>query len=158
MLFGKVIHKQHMELPGRGDLAGPSKVKAGFPSGTVNVDKAFYNEFGTSGSGTIFYSRGVVGFGGPIPERPFMRNSARNNRNKYKKGMKAAAPKILRGETSLKTVLSKLGIMMQNDIQQEITSLRSPPNAPLTVLIKGSSNPLIDSDEMRASVTWKIDD
>jgi hypothetical protein len=54
--------------------------------------------------------------------------------------------------------LSKLGIMAQGDIQGEITSLSTPPNAPSTIRRKGSSNPLIDSGEMRGAVTYKVDD
>jgi hypothetical protein len=33
----------------------------------------------------------------------------------------------------------------------------SPPNSPVTVALKGSSKPLIDSGEMRGAVTYKVD-
>ena len=72
--------------------------------------------------------------------------------------MSASAPKILRGTTSLFSVLSKLGILAQGDIQAEITALASPPNSPVTVALKGSSNPLIDTGEMRGAVTYKVDE
>lgn len=136
-------------------LSGPSKVKYGFPAGKAdsdNIDKAFWNEFGTKGGAS------GGGWGGPIPERPFMRNSARSNRSKYRAQLKAAAAKILNGDLSLRVVLQRFGIMTQGDVQAEIVSLSSPPNAPVTIEMKGSSNPLIADGEMHQAVTWKIDD
>ena len=53
--------------------------------------------------------------------------------------------------------LRKLGIKAQGDIRAEITFLQSPPNS-ITVELKGSSNPLIDSGEMRAAVTFKVEE
>lgn len=136
-------------------LTGPSKVKVGLPSGEAdqdNIMKGIWNHFGTRGGAS------GGGWGGPIPERPFLSNAMRNNRSAYRAAMKTSAPKLLRGETALRTVLSKLGVLAQGDVQEEITSLSSPPNSPVTIALKGSSNPLIDSGEMRAAITWKIDE
>jgi hypothetical protein len=33
----------------------------------------------------------------------------------------------------------------------------TPPNSPVTIALKGSSKPLIDTGEMRGAVTWKVD-
>ncbi|KQV83241.1 hypothetical protein [Rhizobium sp. Root1220] len=136
-------------------LTGPKTVKVGFPAGEAdqdNINKAVWNEFGTRGGAS------GGGWGGPIPERPFMRNAIRENRGKYRDAMRSSAAKILTGKTGLRTVLSKLGITAQGDIQAEITSLQSPPNSPVTIAIKGSSNPLISSGEMRGAVTWKVNE
>lgn len=134
-------------------LRGPKKVKVGFPAGEAdsdNIDKAFWNEFGTKGGAS------GGGWGGPIPERPFLRNAMRDNQAKYRNGMKTSAKKLLLGQTSLQTVLSKLGIMAQTDVQDSIVSLSDPPNSPVTIELKGSSNPLIASGELRNAVTYKI--
>lgn len=132
---------------------GPNHVKVGFPAGEAdadNIQKAIWNDFGTS--------RG-------IPERPFMRNTMRKKRTEYRAAMKAAAVIIIEqaalGESVAKEkrkALKKLGIKAQGDIQAEITSLRTPPNAPSTIRQKGSSNPLINSGEMRAAVTFKVEE
>lgn len=155
IVVARVVRKQHVDMSKvAARLRGPSKVKVGFPSGEAdadNIQKAVWNEFGTRGGAS------GGGWGGPIPERPFMRNSMRSNTASYKTAMKTSASKLLRGEDSLQTVLSKLGIKAQGDIQAEITSLSSPPNSPLTIELKGSSNPLIDSGEMRGAVTYKVD-
>ncbi|WP_019997258.1 hypothetical protein [Aureimonas ureilytica] len=143
---------------------GPSKVKVGFPAGKAGADivqRAVWNEFGTRGGAS------GGGWGGPVPERPFMRNAMRENRDKYRRAMIAAARSTLmvgssgfalRSGSPLRNSLDQLGILAQGHIQGEITSLASPPNSPVTIALKGSSNPLIDTGEMRQRVTWKVDD
>lgn len=136
-------------------LKGPTKVKVGFPAGKTDgdiVQRAVWNEFGTRGGAS------GGGWGGPVPERPFLRNAMRANRGKYQRAMAAGAREVLRGSTALSGILPKLGILAQGDVQKEITSLASPPNSPVTIKLKGSSNPLIDTGEMRQRVTWKVDD
>jgi hypothetical protein len=128
-------------------------VKAGFPASEAeqsNIMKAIFNEFGTRGGAS------GGGWGGPIPERPFMRNAMRNNRAKYRDALRTSAAKLLTGKTTLTQVMSKLGIVAQGDIQAEITAMQSPSNSPVTIKLKGSSHPLIADGEMRAAVTWKV--
>lgn len=156
-MFGatlKMERKRHAQIKLKKNK-GPSKVKVGFPaskSTASNIEKAVWNEFGTRGGAS------GGGWGGPIPERPFMRNAMRKGRSKYKTMMIHGAKDVLLGTSSLTQVLNKLGIVAQGDIQVEITRLRSPPNSPTTIALKGSSNPLIDTGAMRQAVTWKLDD
>jgi hypothetical protein len=150
----RVERRKHIDLPTRLS-SGPTKVKVGFPksgASASNIQKAIWNEFGTRGGAS------GGGWGGPIPERPFLRNAMRNNRGQYKDAMARSAASILRGETAMKTVLDKLGILAQGHIQGEITSLSSPPNSPVTIALKGSSNPLIDSRQMHNAVTWAVEE
>jgi hypothetical protein len=138
----RVIRRQHIKLPT--SFPGPRQVKVGFPAGMVDspvINRAIWNHYGTS--------RG-------IPARPFLTNAIRNNRSAYLAAMKTSGAKILRGETDLETVMRKLGVKAQGDIQQEITNLRDPPNTVATIEAKGSSNPLIDTGEMRSKVTWQV--
>ena len=87
-----------------------------------------------------------------IPERPFM----------IPAGNKAANKTInitvhsIAGEMDEQQALSKAGELFVGFIQKEITNLKEPPNAESTILKKGSSNPLIDSGDMRKSVKWKL--
>lgn len=87
-----------------------------------------------------------------------MRNSVRDNRIKYRNALRTSAAKLVLGETTLRIVLSKLGILASDDIRMEIDALKSPPNSPVTIERKGSSNPLIDTGAMRQAVTWIIED
>lgn len=153
MLSVKVTRKQFIKIPEK--LEGPSGVKIGFASQEM-AKRALYNEFGTRGSGKGFSTPRGGGFGGPIPERPFMRNTIRNNRLRYIDALRSSAVKLVEGKTTLKVVFAKFGTLIQGDVQKEITSLQSPPNSPLTIKLKGSSNPLIDTGEMRASVTYEL--
>lgn len=87
-----------------------------------------------------------------IPDRPFM----------IPAGNKAANKTInitvnsIAGGMDESQALSKAAIMFKNTIQREITNLKEPPNAESTILKKGSSNPLIDTGDMRKSVKWKL--
>lgn len=87
-----------------------------------------------------------------IPERPFM----------IPAGNKAANKTInitvgsIAGGMDEQQALSKAGELFVGFIQKEITNLKEPPNAESTILKKGSSNPLIDSGDMRQSVQWKL--
>lgn len=139
----RIKRTQHRKLDPRVLKGG--RVRVGFPeskSTRSNIEKAVWNEFGTR--------RGV-------PERPFMRNALRNNATIYKKALRASASKILLGDVTLKSVLNKLGALVQGDIQDEITAMREPPNAPQTVKRKRSSKPLIDTGAMRQAVTWVVE-
>lgn len=134
---------------------GPSRVKVGFPAGEAsagNISKAVWNEFGTRGGAS------GGGWGGPIPERPFMRNAMRDNKAAYVSALKMMARQIVEGSLSMFAAMSRLGLKAQGDIQKEISSLMSPPNSPVTIALKGSSKPLIDTGEMRQSVTYKVED
>ncbi|MBN9074300.1 MAG: hypothetical protein J0H34_22410 [Rhizobiales bacterium] len=76
-MFAKIVRKRHKELPK--SIPGPSKVKVGFPKSKAsasNIQKAVWNEFGTRGGAS------GGGWGGPVPERPFMRNAMRDNRGR----------------------------------------------------------------------------
>ena len=154
-----VRRRRHASLPKV--LRGPNRVKVGFPAGEVDADQiqiAIWNHFGTSGSGKGFKTKRGGGFGGPIPERPFLSNAMRNHRADYRSEMKRSARKVLRGETAIRTVLKSLGQTAMQDVQKEMISLSSPPNSPVTIALKGSSNPLIDQGNLRDAVTWKVDD
>jgi hypothetical protein len=156
MITAKVKRVRHKDL-GKilAQLRGPKKVKVGFPAGEAdqeNINKALWNEFGTKGGAS------GGGWGGPIPERPFMRNAISDNAAGYRAAMKAEAPLILRGDIPLRKSLAKLGEKAKGDIKSEIISLSTPPNSPVTIAMKGSANPLVDTGAMGGAVTWKIDD
>lgn len=87
-----------------------------------------------------------------IPERPFMIPAGNKAANKT---INITVGSIVGGMDESQA-LSKAGIMLKNAIQKEITNLKEPPNAPSTIMKKGSSNPLIDTGLMRSKVEWKF--
>lgn len=143
-------------------LPGPNQVKVGFPAGEADNDviqRAIWQEFGTQGGAS------GGGWGGPVPERPFMRNALRDGQGSNKAMMKTEARRIIvkamKGQdvaVAKRLALRRLGVKVQGDIQASIISLQSPPNSPTTIALKGSSNPLIDSGEMLGAVTFKVEE
>ena len=118
---------------------GVKSIKVGFfstavyPDGTPVAAVAAWNEFGTRGG------RQGGGWGGPIPERPFFRNAIREFEDEI--------PKIKNELNVRKMVVDEvlansIGLRMSDILKNNIIKLRQPPNAPVTIKIKGSSNPL----------------
>lgn len=94
-------------------------------------------------------------FGLGVPERSFIRawfdaagptNVAIANR---------MLARILKGQISLETALAQMGASFVGAIQARMAQGIPPPNAPATIAAKGSSKPLIDTGQLRQSVTWK---
>ena len=138
---GKKLQRLLREA-GKGGVSG---VKVGFFStakyqdGTPVAAVAAWNEFGTK----------------TIPERPFFRNalaeSERGVSNILAKGIDTK--KMVVDEQ----LAGRVGAHVQGKIQDSITSLKEPPNAPETVRRKGSSDPLLDTGTLRNSVAWEVE-
>ncbi len=128
---------------------GVDEIEVGFfsdskyPDGTPVAAVAAANEFGTEKDGEP-----------NIPERPFFRQGLDNAKE-------AVAGYILEnvdGETLVidDNLADEIGAMVQGEIQQRITDLREPPNAPRTLAAKKpKTNPLIDTGTMRTAVTYR---
>jgi hypothetical protein len=119
------------------------QVRVGIQQGAASedgvdmVDIAMFNELGTARS----------------PARPFIRQSADDNKNVIEKVCKAQLQNVARGGTA-EQALNALGAMQTGLIQDTIT--KSPgwatANAPATVEKKGSDVPLIDTGKLMQSV------
>ena len=55
-----------------------------------------------------------------------------------------------------RTTASRMGEEYKSEIQHSIRILSDPPNSPVTIKLKKSSNPLIHSGFMRQKVTYRI--
>ncbi|MGP9818987.1 hypothetical protein ACTZWW_03135 [Salinarimonas sp. NSM] len=126
----------------RAAKSAPNAVAVGLPRGSdpEQLMKLTYSEFGTSRQ----------------PERPAFRNAMRDGRARYMRLLGRSLEGLLLGTTSLPTALNRLGILATGDVQQSITDLRDPPNAPSTIAAKGSSNPLVDTGAMRQAITHEV--
>lgn len=128
----------------------PSKIKVGlpkdaspYPDGTSVILVGLVNEFGSSD--------------GRVPERSFLRSGVNKNKQDFINfWRKKFAKAILKGEMKPEVALKLLGELVQTKIQQEIVELKSPINAAITIALKGSSNPLIDTGHMRQSIRWEL--
>lgn len=102
------------------------------------VDVAVWNEFGTE----------------HIPQRPFLRDTCEEKDDWGDK--KANIWNSVIDGLNPRTAMEILGQQAKGDIQEKIGSGDFTPNAPSTIKKKGSSTPLIDTGQLRQSITFKL--
>lgn len=140
----KIIDRGWKRIEREMKLANNSFTKIGLQENATNkegedlVEIAATNEFGDPGR--------------RIPERSFIRSTTDEVRPEAFRLMKTGLGRIIDGKTSARKVLGKVGLFMETKIKKKITDLRTPPNAPLTIALKGSDNPLIDTGQLRQSI------
>lgn len=105
---------------------------------------AYINEYGTSD--------------GRIPARPAHRQAFDDNQNSLSNIKARLVKGVQNGRIDSTRALKILGETHQANIQDSITNLSTPANAPATIERKGSSNPLIDTGQTRQSVRYVIED
>ena len=122
-----------------------SKIKVGFFSdakyddGTQIAAVAVVNEFGLADT----------------PERPFLRRATAE--------LEDAVPKALRDVIDPTTMTvdgptaDRVGRLAVEVVQDAIDTLKDPPNAPSTVMLKRGDNPLVDSGQMKAAVSYETE-
>ena len=133
------------------DAAGRSGVKVGvlsdqdetYDNGADLLLVAAANEFGTAD--------------GHIPPRPFIRGAFDEKQRALYRMQGRLWSQVLAGNLTTRQALGLLGEEHQGQVQEYMTALETPPNAPRTVAAKGSANPLIDEGRLRNSIRWEHD-
>ena len=122
---------------------GTEAVTVSYPNGTRVVDVAVGNEYGTDN----------------VPARPFIGLSSADINNQCAPILGQSASALNNNNTQqYDQLLDAAGSVASGIVKQQITDLRSPPNAQSTIERKNSSNPLIDTGLMRQTVTYKVTD
>lgn len=94
---------------------------------------------------------------GTIPERSFIRSTLHGEDRKELIALsKRLLKKMADGSMDLEKALGLLGVAGADKISQKIVSIRTPPNSAATIRRKGSSNPLVDTGQLKNSITWRI--
>lgn len=133
-------------MPGAAVTVGV-QADAGASNGGVPIAAyAAFNEFGTRGGG----------WGGPIPPRPFLGSTVDERKDVWGRAADLAISQALASIRPFADGLKLLGELAETDIRKKITNLSDPPNSPLTVELKGSSNPLIDTGALRQSIRYEV--
>lgn len=111
--------------------------------GITNAELGIIHEFGVPERG--------------IPERSFLRStvSEESAKNLGRLGNVQIA-EFLEGKTSAHDVFATIGVYLQGKIVEKITDGEFEPNNENTVKRKGSSKPLIDTGQLRASITYEV--
>lgn len=127
-----------LEIGVLGQGKGGSRHKG---SDATIVDIANFHEYGTS----------------RIPERSFMRASFDKNQGEYMKQGESLIRQAFNFEIEASGVERAMGEAIVGKTQEFLTKLSHPPLADATIKArkKGSSNPLVDTGQLRDSIEWK---
>jgi hypothetical protein len=87
-----------------------------------------------------------------IPARPWLDVGVESGNPQYLNIIKNA----IKNNEPMDQALNRIGVVAVGKTQQYMTQLKAPANAESTIKAKGSSNPLIDTGELRASVNYSI--
>jgi len=109
--------------------------------GATVLDVAVWAEFGTDTE----------------PERSWLRAWFEANREIGTKKLTEFLARVVAGKLTKKQALEQFGAWAQGGIQQRIADGIEPANAPSTIEQKGSSKPLINTGQFRASIHFKVD-
>ena len=138
------VLKKQKKLTGKvvaiGFPKGTDAVGLSYPDGTALLNVAAWNNFGTS----------------RIPRRDFMSAGSKLMHEKTAPIAKRFMKGINSGKIDADTVLRQMGVVAAGQLQIAIKDLTDPPNSPITISMKGSSNPLVDTGLLVGSVTWVI--
>lgn len=92
-----------------------------------------------------------------IPERSFLRTGFDKNQAKILNKIEDMMYDVINGGINPDTFVNMIGKEFAGLIQKELKSLSSPPNAAVTVAMKGSSNPLMDTGRLVGAIRHKIE-
>jgi len=91
-----------------------------------------------------------------IPERSYMRSTIDGKQSEIDNMVRNQVINVVAMRTTAHTALGRIGDYVTGLIQRRITQLDTPPNHPVTMERKGSTNPLISSGRLRQNVTWRV--
>ena len=91
-----------------------------------------------------------------IPERSYLRAWFDENVDVLQATMEHLIGQVVEGKISGRAALETIGGYVATHVQAYMVDLKTPPNAPSTIRRKGSSNPLIDTGQLKDSITWKV--
>jgi len=126
--------KPHVQVGVYG--AEASKSNQGVP----NIKVASIHEFG----------------GGHVPQRSFLRTTFDLNTDKITKMAKRLQDGVIAGKSTTRQALSVLGEHLVGLVRRRMSAGIPPPLKAATIRRKGSSKPLIDTGQLRASIDSKV--
>lgn len=141
------LRKQLEKLRGSGTFAtvGIHEDAGAHEGGITNAQLGAKLNYGDE-TNTLF------GKPAPIPPRPWLIPGVES----AEQDIVDTVTHCLEQELPVAQMMEQIGAVAAGAVQQYMTDLQTPPNAPYTVEQKGSSNPLIDTGALRASVTYKV--
>ena len=153
MDFFMIISKKHnggvAGLIERMKSLGEPKVYIGIPAST-NARQ------GSSNNATLAATHELGAPSRGIPARPFLIPTMQNNADKYVRLMAQGFKTALQDKTKADEVYEKIGLVASSDVKDYIVSGQFVPLKQSTIDRKGSSKPLIDTGELRNSISYEV--
>jgi hypothetical protein len=115
--------------------------------GTTVIDVATWNEFGVKDEKGDW----------KIPPRSFIRAFGDQERAEAVKLLKRLYALVVMGRMTEEKALDMFGVWAVGRIQARIAQGIPPANADSTVRRKGSSTPLIDTGQLRSSISFEVE-
>ncbi|EMS9660240.1 hypothetical protein WMA07_000908 [Klebsiella aerogenes] len=127
------------------EATGDKEVVVGIQQGATNdgllvAEYATWNEFGTR----------------TIPSRPFMRSYFDSSIDDLTRFSARAIAMVISGRGTMNQFFNAAGVRMVSGVKKSINNGAWVPNSPVTIALKGSDKPLIDTGVMLNSVTFEI--
>jgi hypothetical protein len=123
---------------------------------SVGIHGDATGEYEDDGS-TVLDIGAIHEFGIGVPRRSFIADWVDQKQTEIKSKIKTLAVHYARGRLTLDQALDQLGQWAVGSIQERISARIPPPLAQSTIDRKGSSVPLIDTNVLRSSISYKID-
>lgn len=91
-----------------------------------------------------------------IPERSFIRSWVDNNQPEIMRRIERMVKGIIDGKVTPEIALKTIGVFASGGIKKQLKSISTPPLSEKTIKEKGSSQPLIDTGQMRSSIRFIV--
>lgn len=108
-----------------------------YPDGTPVAQVAYKNEFGEA----------------RVPSRPFFRQMIATKQSGWGVAFGRLA---VANNYNFERVLALMGEGIKDQLTKSIIDFDTPPNAPLTVKLKGFNNPLIETGQMQRATGYEV--
>ena len=92
-----------------------------------------------------------------IPERSWLRSGYDENIDKIAKKIEEMVPDVIEGNVNPKLFMDAIGMEFAGLIQKKMRDLKNPPNSQMTVEMKGSDNPLIDTGRLVGAIRHEVE-
>lgn len=121
----------------------PKRTRTGQKGGKLSlVEVAFLHEFGAPAA--------------KIPQRSFIRATVDKHAAEVKELQTSLAARVLKGTMSIEQAAGLLGAKLAAWCQNAISDGIPPALAPSTIARKKSSKPLVDTGQLKSSITWQV--
>lgn len=116
-------------------------VKTGIQSGSPHLQKAIWNDGGTS----------------HIPERPFVSEFGDRHDGDIDDASSDAVKSTVINKRAPRSALNSMGNKLADQMRQDADDWTSPPNAKSTIAQKGKDDPLDETGAMIADIRSKVE-